>query len=180
MFRKYYFLVATAILVLSASCLKDDAPDGPSDQELITTVVVAFTDGAGMVSTFEFADLDGPGGLPAVKDEINLKANTNYGLVVTFFDNSDIANPVNITEEVLEEAEEHQVCYEVTGAVGTPVIIDKDANNKPLGLGATLQTGTAGTGSLKIILKHEPDKNAANPCSTGETDVEVSFNVVIQ
>ncbi len=180
MSRKYFILLAAFALVLSTSCLKDDDDPGPTDQELITTVALVFTDGGGMVSSFEFADLDGPGGLPAVKENINLKANTSYGLAVAFFDNSDIANPVNITEEVLEEADEHLVCYEVTGAVAAPVIIDKDANNKPLGLGATLQTGAAGGGTLKITLKHEPDKNAANPCSTGETDAEVTFDVVIQ
>ncbi|MBK7870006.1 MAG: hypothetical protein IPJ74_04585 [Saprospiraceae bacterium] len=62
----------------------------------------------------------------------------------------------------------------------SPTIQDMDENGKPLGLVSTLKTGAAGNGTLKISLKHEPDKDAANACNTGETDAEQTFNVVIK
>lgn len=64
---------------------------------------------------------------------------------------------------------------------------DADANGKPIGLKTILNTGGASSGTLKIILRHQADKNAAgvsngNPTNAGgETDIEVDFvNLSIQ
>jgi hypothetical protein len=49
-----------------------------------------------------------------------------------------------------------------------------------------LTTENAGTGKLKIVLRHKPDKNASGVANGnianagGETDIEVEYNVVIQ
>ena len=55
----------------------------------------------------------------------------------------------------------------------------QDKKKNPLGLAGTIKTTTAGNGSIKVSLKHTPDKKAATPCSTGETDVELTFPVTI-
>ena len=50
----------------------------------------------------------------------------------------------------------------------------------------TLTTGEAGTGTLSIILRHEPAKDASGVSdgqianAGGETDIEVSFNITIE
>ena len=165
--------------LLFTACDKDDDHDH-LDQELITTVVMTFTETGGGSSTFKVVDLDGDGGNPPVVEEIKLKANTEYTVSVKFLDESNPADVEDITKEVLEEADEHLVCFTATGAMIAPTITDADEDGKPLGLQSTLTTGDAGTGSLRVVLKHEPNKSASNPCATGETDVDVTFPVKIE
>ncbi|MAT53055.1 MAG: type 1 periplasmic binding fold superfamily protein [Saprospirales bacterium] len=169
-------VLATTFAFIFSAC-DDDNDVVPNEQELITTVRLTFTSGNESL-VFNAIDADGPGGNPLVVDEVNLAANTTYQLSVAFLDEQDPANAEDITEEVREESTEHLVCYEATG-VPSPTGLDLDANGKTLGLKATYTTADAASGSLKVILKHEPDKDAANPCATGETDVEVTFNVVV-
>ena len=168
-------------LMSITACKKDtENPDTGTDPEVITTVQLEFTPTTGgTASTFVFSDVDGPGGDAPLIDEIRLAANTSYELKVEFIDNSDASNPEFITDEVQTEAEEHLVCYSASGAAPTPSIKDQDSNGDPLGLVADVQTGAVGNGILTISLKHEPNKGGSSPCSTGETDVEASFTVVL-
>lgn len=183
--RLNFFLLAMIIVSLFTvtACQQDDddMPDPDNEQEVITTVQLNFTpDGGGAALTFVFSDEDGPGGNAPAVDDIVLAANTTYEVTVDFLDRSNPADPEFITEEVQEEAEEHLVCYVVAGSVPALTIKDQDVNGDPLGLIASITTGTAGTGTLTVILKHEAAKDAADPCSTGETDVEAAFQVEIQ
>jgi hypothetical protein len=166
--------------LLFTACDKDDDGMTDNEQELITTVQLTFIDADSASLVFNVKDLDGDGGNPPVADEIKLKANTAYTLSVKFLDESDASHTHDITEEVEEESDEHLVCFTATGAMVAPVATDTDTNGKPLGLQNSLTTGNAGSGSLTVSLKHEPDKSAAAPCSTGETDAEVTFPVVIE
>lgn len=170
-----------ATLLLSAltiACDKDEDNEPDNEQELITTVTLTFTPTTGSAITASAKDLDGDGGNPPTIQPVALKANTDYTLAVSFLDESK--TPVdNITEEVKTESNEHLVCFVATGAMPAPAIQDKDGNNQNLGLSSQFKTGAAGTGTLKITLKHEPEKTASNACSTGETDVEQTFSVTI-
>lgn len=167
-------------LLLTTGCDRDDDNEPENEQELITTVTLTFTPTAGgsaIVATAK--DLDGDGGNPPVVQDIELAANTDYTLAISFLDESK--NPVeNITEEVEEESNEHLVCLVGSGAMPSPTIQDTDDNGDPLGLVSTFKTGAAGNGSLKVTLKHEADKSAATPCATGETDAEQTFNVTVK
>jgi hypothetical protein len=54
---------------------------------------------------------------------------------------------VDITKEVEEEAEEHQLFFRTTGLTGMTIAYnDKDGNNRPIGLNNTVTTPTAGSG----------------------------------
>lgn len=169
-----------SLLVLSA-CNKDDDDNEPeNEQEVITTVTLTFVDSDNISTVFQAADPDGDGGNPPTIDDITLDADETYRLSVAFLDESNPGDVENITEEVEEESNEHLVCFDATGFAIGPDPEDTDDNGDPLGLVSNLATGNAGSGSLTVTLKHEPDKSAANPCSTGETDVEVTFPVTIQ
>ena len=92
----------------------------------------------------------------------------------------------DITEEVKEEAEEHQFFFQ-TSINGLSVVYnDKDADDNPIGLSSTVTTSEAGSGNLTIILRHEPSKNASGVSAGditnagGETDIEVTFDVNVQ
>lgn len=180
---KFFTLGIVALSLFSVTaCQKDDddMTDPDDEQEVITTVQLMFTpDTGGSALTFVFSDPDGPGGNAPAVDDIVLDANTTYEIAVEFIDRSDAANPEFITEEVEEEAEEHLVCYSTTGDLAAPAIKDQDGNGDPLGLFATVVTGNAGSGTLTIILKHEPMKSASDACDTGETDVEAEFAVTV-
>ncbi|MCB9298029.1 MAG: type 1 periplasmic binding fold superfamily protein [Lewinellaceae bacterium] len=177
---RFLSLLVIASALLWTGCQKDDDTPPADEPELITTVVLNFTGPDGNTSSFQFSDTDGLGGNPPVADDITLSANTTYQLDIEFRDESNAANVKDITAEVREEAEEHLLCFAATGVLDIPVTLDTDGNGAPLGLETELTTGQAGNATLAIILKHEPDKGADNPCITGETDVQAEFEVAVQ
>jgi hypothetical protein len=172
--------ILTILLLAFVGC-KDKVtnPPQPNEEELITTVELTFTNVSNTndVRVYRFSDTDGAGGSePSVHDTIKLDSDSTYHLVVRFLDESG-TNPIDITEEVKEEANEHLVCYSASGSISITVT-DLDGNNLPLGLEATLSTQSAETTNLVLSLKHQPDiKNGS--CDLGETDVEVDFRVEV-
>jgi len=168
-----------ALLWLAVFGCEKDIKAGPdNEQELITTVALKFV-GGGQTLTFSAEDKDGDGGQAPIIQPIALKANTDYALTVTFLDASKIP-ALDITVEVKKESNAHLVCFTNTGAMVAPLQQDKDASGNILGLESTLKTGIAGTGTLKVTLKHKPTKSSLSPCDTGETDAEATFNVTVQ
>jgi hypothetical protein len=178
-----------AALVLLSACGNDTDPVPENQEELITTVRLTFTPAGGgtpVIATWE--DLDGDGGGAPQVSAINLARNTTYTLAVTLSDASR-ATAVDITAEVAAEAEEHQLFFRTTGLTGMAIAYnDKDGNDRPIGLVNTVTTPTAGTGTLTVILRHEPNKTATgvaagDPTNAGgETDIETTppFTVTVQ
>ena len=172
------YLIFTFLTIFSFSCEKDNSEYPEDELELITTVSLTFTPATGSAKSFKWTDKDGAGGIAPVIESIVLAANTSYTISTSFLDESK--SPVyNVTEEILEDGYEHLVCYTSSGSAPAVQITDLDKKKDPLGLAGTAKTTTAGNGSLKISLKHIPDKKSATPCSTGETDIEVTFPVTI-
>lgn len=175
------------VVLAFSSCEKED-PIIPNEEELITTVQLTLSpSGLGPDVVFEFQDLDGDGGTePIITVPTSLIANHTYTGSITFL--SEIETPAeDITAEVNDEAEDHQVFYQVSGGLNsTLTYTDTDANGNPVGLAIHLETGDASTGQLTITLRHEPDKSASGVSegdivnAGGETDIEVTFDVSIQ
>lgn len=179
--------VLMAGLVLLSAC-NDDDPVLENQEELITTVRLTFTPaGGGAPVTATWQDLDGDGGNPPTVGPVTLAGNTTYTLAVALSDDSRTPS-VNITEEVEEEAEEHQLFFRTTITGMTIAYNDKDADNRPLGLVNTVTTPTAGSGTLTVILRHEPNKTATgvangDPANAGgETDIETTppFSITVR
>lgn len=177
---RFPFALLTVATLFWMGCQKDDDNPPVDEPELITTVALTFTAPDGSASSYKFSDTDGVGGNPPVAEDITLSANTIYQLDIEFKDESNAGNVKDITAEVRQEAEAHLICFAATGVLEIPVTTDTDANGAPLGLETELETGQAGNGTLAVILKHEPDKGADNPCNTGETDVQAEFGVVVE
>jgi hypothetical protein len=172
------YLIFTFLTIFSFSCEKDTSEYPEDELELITTVSLTFTPATGSAKSFKWTDKDGTGGLAPVIESIVLAANTSYTISAEFFDESK-SPAYNVTEDIQEDGYEHLVCYTSSGSAPAVQITDLDKKKDPLGLAGTAKTTTAGNGSLKISLKHIPDKKSATPCSTGETDIEVTFPVTI-
>ncbi len=173
-------LLLAAPLVFSA-CKKDEDPEPDEDNEQITTVtyVLTPTTAGASTATVTWRDVDGPGGNAPTIGTLNLKANTSYTGAITLLD--ETKNPVaNVTDEVAKESDEHLFIYE-----GTPASLlsitrtDRAAKNLEIGLTTRVVTTAAGTGSLKITLRHQPgSKNGT--ATPGDTDAEVTLPVTVQ
>lgn len=184
---KFLALFFTASLIL-ASCSKDDDGGDPIlEEEVITTLIVSLTGGSTPITmTYRDLDPDGPTA-PTITVSGSLDANTLYTGSITLL--NELENPVDdITEEIMEEDDEHQLFYQVgTGLnISNLVYLDFDGNGKPLGLNFRFNTGDASQGNFTIILRHEPNKDAAGVSegditnAGGETDISATFEVTIE
>ena len=167
------------------SCESDD-PVPENSEELITTVNLAFTPHGGGATIFlEFKDLDGDGGSAPVINGGTLTAHTVYHATLTLLNESVV--PTNdITQEILAEADAHQFFFETMSVQLDHAYDDMDGNGNPIGVVNTFVTGDTSTGTLSVILRHEPDKSAAGVAdgditkAGGETDIEVTFPISVQ
>ncbi|HEY4650391.1 MAG TPA: hypothetical protein VIG72_03210 [Pontibacter sp.] len=179
--KPYLGVLLMGSLIATSSCGSDDDPAPTSDRELITTVTLSLTpqgkEGTPVVATIKSLDGKNP-----TEATLTLKAGTTYEGELLLLDEQETP-AIKIHEEVLEEADDHQVFYTPNPqSLLTVVATDKDSKNRPVGLATTITAGTAGTGKLKVVLKHQPGTKAAAPgdATKGETDVEVEFNVIVQ
>ncbi len=165
------------MLVLAVcSALYACKPEDPSnEQEVITSVVLN-------VSSVKYAwrDIDGPGGNAPVIDQLNLKTGVNYSVTLSVLNESDSTQVKDLTSEVMNEKNDHRLCFDVSAGLPLVVtILDLDDNTRPVGLTTTWVTGQQVTGgSVTISLKHQPGVKDGT-CIPGETDVEVTFPVSI-
>ena len=170
-------LFISSILLSSCSDNHED-DDHDHEEELITTVTYTLSNGADIV-TLKFQDLTGGSIEDATYDVSGpLTANTTYTGSVQLLNETE-SPAEDITEEVKDEADEHEFFYTSSGLTITKT--DVDGNGFPLGVETSLITAGAGSGTLTIVLKHEPTKpnDGSSSSAGGSTDVEVTFNVTI-
>jgi len=182
-FLRSAFMIFIAFTIFAVSSCKKD-PIIENEEELITTLTYQLVprDGSSPI-VFKFSDLDGDGGINPIITVGRLKPNTVYDGTLTLL--NEAANPViNITAEVVDEADEHQFFFITTPKDLLKIdYADQDKKGNPLGVTSVLTTGASKEGVLKIILRHEPSKTATGVAAGiidnagGETDIEVNFNV---
>ena len=175
----FYALLTLAML----GCSDDDTtPEIINEDELITTVILTLTPDSGDQVVLTTIDLDGDGPDEPVTTVVgNLSENTQYQGAVQFLNETE--DPAeDITQEVIEEADEHQVFYTISEGLNIQTTYeDQDSQGNPLGVQITLSTGAASEGSLTVTLRHEPVKpNDGLESAGGETDISTSFDVSIQ
>ena len=179
-------ILALALLtVFTFSSCNNDDPEVVNEEEVITTVTTTLTAGSSVI-TLTSRDLDGDGpNAPVVTASGDLKINTTYNGTTTFL-NEAVKPADDITAEVKEEGEDHQLFYQAPTAVGTFTYGDTDKNGKPIGLTFTLKTeATATTGNITVVLRHLPAKSASGVATGditnagGATDASVTFPVKV-
>ena len=185
LFRQSFLLLIS--LALMARCNRDEQNVAPTDDnEAITTATLTLTNKAtpteSVTATIEnlntTADFS--------KATLNLKPSMTYTGVVSLLNKT--RNPVlDATVEIREKANEHLLVYTFTPTNGSPASMtvtptDKDTNPAPgpypIGLTAELKTGAAGTGTLKVVLRHQPNAKNGTP-TPGSSDLDTDFNVLI-
>ncbi|MFB9863103.1 hypothetical protein [Rufibacter immobilis] len=175
-------ILFAATVFMTSSCSNDEDPLPENEEELITTLKLTMVpQGGGTTVTASYRDLDGDGGANPVITGAQLAANKTYEVTVQVLDESK-SPAEDITEEVKEEGHEHQFFYVPSPGLNLTVTsTDKDSNNLPVGITTRMVTTATSSGTLQVILKHQPGlKNANSTMNTGETDVEVIFPVQIQ
>jgi hypothetical protein len=175
----FYALLTLAML----GCSDDDTtPEIINEDELITTVILTLTPDSGDQVVLTTIDLDGDGPDEPVTTVVgSFLENTQYQGAVQFLNETE--DPAeDITQEVIEEADEHQVFYTISEGLNIQTTYeDQDSQGNPLGVQITLSTGAASEGSLTVTLRHEPVKpNDGLESAGGETDISTSFDVSIQ
>jgi hypothetical protein len=195
-------LGALALAAVLPAC-EDDHGHNHNENEVITSVVLTFTPaggGAPVVATFN--DADGDGGDAPTVDPVNLTAGTTYTTSVRF--ENRLETPAeDITVEVSDESDEHQIFFTGTAVNGpasaqpaaplTHAYLDMDANGLPVGLSSSF-AARAGAGQLTVTLRHLPQTNgqAVKTAATattvkdagfaglgGSTDAQVTFSVTV-
>lgn len=185
-------LVPFALIALLSfnSCSNDDNSSQPvNEEEVITTVTVTLTpEGGGTPVVLTSRDLDGDGpDAPVITSTGSVLALTTYNGTVSLL--NELTNPAdNISLEVEEEGADHQFFFNVSGGLsGTFAYADTDENGNPIGLKFKFTASeNTQSGNLTIILRHEPNKTAANVANGnitnagGETDLQVAFPVTAE
>jgi hypothetical protein len=148
-----------------------------NESEVITTVRLTFTpEGGGTPVVAAFTDPDGDGGMSGSSDPITLVSGTTYALSVEFL--SELEDPAeDITAEIEEESEEHQVFVfgnavegPATPANASAVLehayadVERDyggtvGDDLPVGLANEIVARAAGSGRLTVMLRHLPELN---------------------
>ena len=186
-------LKVLSILFISAlvftSCSDDDTPVLVNEEEVITTLTATLTPASGgSAITLQTQDLDGDGPNAPVTTVTGgpFVTNTVYNASLVLLNETE-SPAESINEEIEEEDEEHQFFYQVSNNLATFAYADADADGNPVGLSFTVTTSaTTGTGSLTIILRHEPNKSASGVSdgditnAGGETDIEAVFPITVQ
>ncbi len=197
-FTKSSLYALTLAGLVFTGCKKDDedAPEPENELEVITDVTLVFTntENSDDVVKASAKDPDGAGiDELVINDTINLDTSKTYKLTFEIFSNLE-APGEDIGEEILEEADEHQIFFAFTdnsyaspsgdGNVGDGKgndqvnYIDKDGNQNNLGLETEWTTPNTVTdgGKFRVILKHQPDiKTSSSDSEDGDTDCDVEF-----
>jgi hypothetical protein len=181
-----HVLPALLLAAIFAGCKKDKdlvpvPPPVVNEGEVITTLTLMFVDSANTsdVRYATFRDPDGDGGAgPDIFDTIVLAPNKTWLTSIILL--NETANPVDtISNEVLDEANDHLFCFGPSGVGITVTITDTDGNSLPLGLQSKWKTTGTATGTVEVELKHQPGvKNGT--CTPGETDIHVHFQAIVQ
>lgn len=160
------------------SCSPDE-PEVINEPEVITHVNLIVTDPSGSIQTAIWTKAGISGDTP-----IELTSGLNYQASLQFWNRSNPNEPENITTEIREEVDEHQVFYQLSGIkidITSASADLKDSDGVPLLLNTTWKGTATGSGTVRVTLIHEPFNKGATTRATigGETDVEIDFKVSV-
>ena len=196
--------IAPMFLVFATACGDVENPEGEEENEVITTLVLTFTPVAGGDALeFSWADVENDGN--PVIDDIALSDADDYDVTVSFL--NELEDPAeDLTAEIADEAEEHQVFFTGSAVVGPAAedsgsaivehaYADEDENGLPLGLLNSITTLGTGSGELTVSLRHMPEEDGnavkveglAEDVATGgfesiggANDIAVTFPITVE
>ncbi|MEO0604655.1 MAG: hypothetical protein AAF211_24690 [Myxococcota bacterium] len=192
--------VRSLLLAAGLIACNGDTEPGTEEPEVITTLTLIFTPQSGGAD-LEFVATDPENTGTLTIDDIELSDAEDYDLAVTFF--NDLEGE-DITEEIEEEDDEHQVFFTGSGVAGpasdsmdavvTHAYGDMDGGGLPIGLDNSVVTDAEGTGEFTVTLRHLPPENDVVVKVAGledivamegfggipgENDIQVTFDLTV-
>ena len=171
----FFTLLASTIIY---SCSKgDDDPEEVNEEEVINRVSIVLADGSNSQTV--------PWNEGSTPPAITLDVDKTYTASIYFYDASDPTDVEDITEEVIEEVDEHFVLWEIAGLSDfliTSAPTDyAGSDGIPINLVTEWGTGGADSGNIKVTLIHEPTNKTGTTRSSlgGETDIELTFPTTV-
>ncbi len=181
-------IIALLFLGMTIACSDDETttPEVINEEEVVTTVELVITD----VESNESQTVLWADGVNTLdnKPKIALAANKSYITSVRFLNASNPDDIENITEEVIEEKDEHLVFLAPENSLTDFVIASNpdadaiDSDNIGINIVTDWATMAASTGTLTVFLIHQPTSKTGTTRSAfgGETEAEAVFDVVIE
>lgn len=191
-------LLGLIIAFFAFSCNEAELPEEENEVEIFTDIELIFTAEDGTHQVRALAE-DPTGGLAVnssfTVEPFALKTNTTY--VLTFELLNRLVDPVeDVQDEILDEADEHQMFFEFTeNAFANPQgrgniqnrdaavnYLDFDQNGLPLGLRTRWTTGgPLEAGNFRVWLAHQPGvKTATSNVNDGDVDFDITFVMSIR
>jgi hypothetical protein len=193
--------IALFLFILVFACSKDEDPEPANEEEVITLVTLEVTKvGSSETITYNFEveghahddededdDDDDHDGHEGEHAEIELEPNSSYNVSMLIYNDTDPNNIENITLEVIEEADEHQIYYAITDELSGFSIASasndtSDSDGNPLFLKTTWTTIGETSGDVVGYLIHEPTSKTGSTRNDfgGATDFEIEFEVHVE
>lgn len=186
--------VLIAAILFLAACKKDD-PKIINEEEEFSRVVITVTNEGDQSSeqyTFEVEGHDHEGESESTEDthedhlEVELAPNSSYLFEIRFYNDEDPNNIEDVTQEIINEADDHHVFYELID--GANITIESgtgdtmDSNSNPLNLITRWTTTDAGEADVITYLIHEPSAKTGDTRDEfgGATDVELEFEAHVE
>ena len=172
------FKIKIMVLAISLvySCSKDD-PDAVNQQEYISNVVlkVQSSDGSSQTVNWDISEQN--------TQSINLKANSDYKVEVSFLNNSDPSDIDDVTLEVIEEADQHQVFYEFASVSVDVTSASDDVKDGSRGvlIKSIWNASASGAGTVRVYLIHQPTNYSGTTREDigGFNDVSIDIPITI-
>lgn len=173
-------VLATAAILLPAIACGNVERSGAGEEELINQVTLTLEPEAGgdPISATITDDLNGT----VTQDHpLLLQAGTYRGSIT--LTNTTVAPPLDITQEVIAESDEHRFFYTIVpGDAGLSVDdLDLDSNGVVFGQQFRLVvSGGFSAGGINVVLTHfdeMPKGDGSVP--SNETDVDVTFSAMV-
>ena len=184
-----FFIRAILCLALVTSFIScdDDDPVPVNEEELITDVILTFTNDANATDTVVLTSIapDGQDGTSTETVTGSFTAGATYSLSLAITNASETPADDVLNDDIIPEADEHFFVYAVNGINLTMTRDASDldgAGGSKLGVSTTWVAGAASTGSVRINLIHQPvttdDSNNFGSSTGGSDDLNITFTGV--
>ena len=180
-----FFLSLFLCVALATSCSNDDDnPDPVNEEELITNVILTFTNNADSNDTVVMSSIapDGQDGTSTETIVGSFTSGATYSLRLAITNASETPADDVLNDDIIPEADEHFFTYAVNSINLTMTRdagdVDGPDGNK-LGVNTTWVAGATSTGNVQISLTHEPtsvdDSTGFGTASGGSQDLNITF-----
>lgn len=177
-------LYAFVLAGLLTACNKEEQSVAPTiDNEALTTATLQLTNKANPADVVTATVDNLTTQADFSKATLNLKANTIYSGVILLSDKT-VTPATDVTATIKSRQNIHLFIYTPTPAtLFTVTVTDKDTNPTPgpypVGLQYDLTTTATGSGTLNVVLRHQPNTKNGTP-APGSSDLDTNFPVVVK